>query len=137
MHHANDICGCGGIGCVETMVSGVKLKRIHQEHFSDTPFEQMFTLHHETEPLIEFIHNLAIAITTEINLLDVTNIILGGGVINMADFPRERLENEIKGFLRNETSRTTFNAHYTESSVEDGIIGAGIYAFKKRKGNDE
>lgn len=137
MHEAHDICGCGGIGCVETLVSGVKLKKIHQEYFSDSPFEQIFTLHGEKEPLVEFIHNLAIAITTEINLLDVTNIILGGGVINMIDFPREQLENNIKGFLRNETARTTFNAHYAASAIEDGIIGAGIYAFKKHKGNDE
>ena len=136
MRNATDICGCGGVGCVETLVSGVKLKKIHQEHFGDTNFEQIFTLHSEQEVLVEFIHNLAIAITTEINLLDVTNIILGGGVINMADFPKERLEKEIKGFLRNDTARTTFSTHYTKSAVEDGIIGAGVYAFKKLKGNN-
>ena len=137
MHKATDICGCGGIGCVETLVSGVKLKKIHQEHFAETPFEQLFTLHREKEPLVEFIHNLAIAIATEINLLDVTNIILGGGVVNMADFPRESLEKEVIGFLRNETARRTFNAHYTKSEVEDGVVGAGIYAFSKLKGNEQ
>ena len=137
MHKAIGICGCGGIGCVETLVSGVILKKIHQEYFSDTPFEQLFTMQREKEPLVEFVHNLAIAIAIEINLLDVTNIILGGGVINMVDFPREQLENNIKGFLRNETARKTFNAYYTKSEIEDGIIGAGIYAFKKLKGNDE
>jgi allose kinase len=137
MHKAVDVCGCGGIGCVETLVSGVKLKKIHQEHFAETPFEQLFTLHTGKEQLMEFIHNLAIAITTEINLLDVTNIILGGGVINMTDFPRESLENEIRGFLRNETARRTFNARYTKSEVEDGVVGAGIYAFKKLEGKKQ
>ena len=137
MRNASEICGCGGVGCVETLVSGAKLKKIHQEYFESTPFGKIFTLHSDKDPIIEFIHNLAIAISTEINLLDVTNIILGGGVINMVDFPREMLKKDIIGFLRNETARITFNVHYTKSEVVDGIAGAGIFAFKKLKGNNE
>lgn len=135
MHQAHDVCGCGSVGCVETLTSGVKLKRIHEQHFADTPFEQLFTLHSENPLVKEFIHNFAMAIAIEINLLDVTQIIVGGGVVNMVDFPRTSLEQEIKGFLRNDVARATFNVSYATSAVENGIIGAGIYAFSKLGGN--
>jgi ribulose-phosphate 3-epimerase len=124
-----EICGCGKTGCVETQTSGVKLTRIQQEYFTDYPIDQLFTKFSAHPSLVTFIRDLASTIATEIILLDVTTIILGGGVINMKDFPKETLEKEILKYLRNDYDVNALQLFYTTSESENGIIGASMLAF--------
>jgi len=134
VHSSVDVCGCGKIGCVETLTSGVKLVKIQQEYFIDCPIEQLFTKFSSHASLVEFVYNLASVIATEIILLDVTTIILGGGVIAMEDFPKQALETEIKKFLRNEIAVKSLKVLYTTSDSENGIIGASMLAYNELRG---
>lgn len=128
-----DVCGCGKVGCVETQVSGVKLKKIQEEFFKDCSIDELFSKYSLSDPLIKYIHNLASVIATEIILLDVTTIILGGGVIAMLDFPKKSLEIEISKLLRDEEAMKSLKVFYSTSEVENGIIGASMLAFNALK----
>lgn len=128
-----EMCGCGKIGCVETQTSGVKLTKIQQEYFIDCPIEQLFSKFSTHPSLVTFIRDLASTIATEIILLDVPTIILGGGVINMKDFPKEALETEILKYLRNDQEINPLQLFYTTSESENGIIGASMLAFNALK----
>ena len=135
LRSVKDVCGCGKVGCVETRSSGVKLKKIHEEFFAEYPLDQLFTKFSSSDQLIEYIQDLANAIATEIILLDITTIILGGGVISMADFPKETLESQILKLMRNKEAYDDLKIFYTTSDVENGIIGAGMLAFQALKEN--
>lgn len=128
-----EICGCGKIGCVETQTSGVKLTKIQQEYFIDCPIEQLFSKFSNHPSLVTFIRDLARIIATEIILLDVSTIILGGGVINMKDFPKETFKTEILKYLRSDQEGNSLQLFYTTSESENGIIGASMLAFNALK----
>jgi len=88
-------CGCGNIGCIETVASGLYLREIAQEHFPQTPIGDIF-LHHASHPVIqEYLGYLAIPVASEINILDPLAVILGGGVLHAPGFPLPDLEREI------------------------------------------
>lgn len=131
MRDVEDHCGCGGIGCVETRVSGTKLRKIQTDSFPDCPIGQLFTQHTSSSEIQAFIRDFALTIATEITLLDVSTIIVGGGVVAMADFPRADLEKHIHAYLRSDSLRDTLNVHYAHSHPENGVIGAALHAFAK------
>lgn len=125
------ICSCGNVGCSETMASGWRLKEIQEELFPETPIADIFTRYLDAPVIQGFIDVLAQVITTEINLLDPDYIILGGGLLIMDNFPMKLLEERIHFFARKPLPEGNLQIIYSDPGQENGVIGAGIHAYKE------
>ena len=88
-------CGCGNAGCMEAFAGGKALVRLQKALYPDTPVGEIFTRHHHDQPLLDVIDGMAVSVATEVNILDPDYILLGGGVLNMPDFPRSVLKEQI------------------------------------------
>lgn len=126
-------CVCGNIGCIETLASGKRLAELRQKHFNDVPFEKLFELYHDHPIIEEFIECLAIPITTEINIFDPDYVILGGGVLQMKNFPKDKLEGHIKEHTRKPYPAQTLSIQYAESHQKTGVLGIGFYVWSHFK----
>ncbi len=113
---------------LESIVSGFNLIEIHKKHFSQTPFEDIFKKHFDAKEIQNYLHILAFYIATEMTILDISTIILGGGVIMSEQFPKDYLETLIKKNLFAELTKKNFKAYYALPQVNSGILGAVIYA---------
>lgn len=126
-----DVCGCGNTGCIELYAGGKNLERIAGT--LDTPIGEVFTRCADHPAVREYIDNIAVAVAAEINILNPDLIVLGGGVLAMADFPRSYLEERIRARARKPYPAETLEFIYSEDADENGVIGGGIYAQKKLK----
>ena len=121
----NDLlCGCGKVGCSETLVSGRALIRLYEQMNLEGDFKDIFTLHSKLPQIVEFVDNFAKMIAMEINILDIVNIIIGGGVVNMNGFPKEYLNKCIMNLLRSDILESELEIIYVDDNPERGIIGA-------------
>jgi len=127
----NEICTCGNKGCIEIYASGKRLREIQQQYFADTDISELFTKHKQNPVIEEFVRALAVPIAIEINLLDPDYAIIGGGVPNMADFPRAKLEEYIYQYVRKPFPAQGLQLLYAKMAQEAGVLGAAFYAFKK------
>jgi len=125
-------CPCGNRGCVEMIASGKALKTLQETWYPEDSIADVFTLHAMEAPVRAFINDLALPIATEINILDPDEIILGGGVLQMDGFPKETLENAIRLHTRKPYPAESLVFHYSGEKQENGVIGAGILALRKR-----
>ncbi len=129
MRGVTEVCGCGNPGCAEAIAAGRPLATLCAVRFPDTPIDELF-VRHSGDPLVEeYVHDLALPVATEINMLDPDFIILGGGVLQMRCFPRERLEHFIRLHTRKPFPANDLHLLYARSAQENGVIGAGIHAF--------
>lgn len=124
-------CGCGNRGCVETFASGKYLRALCEGELGGVFIGDVFKKQKDHPLIKKFIRELAIPIATEINILDPDYIILGGGVVHMEGFPCEELEAAIHEFARKPYPEQSLEFVYSVESQENGVIGAGIYAFKE------
>lgn len=90
--YLEEACGCGNKGCLENIDAGKYLVKFCKEVYKDTKIEDIFMLHGEDLQIKEFIDSVAVAVTTEINILNPDYIIVGGGVLNMKHFSKKELE---------------------------------------------
>ncbi|MEA4999784.1 MAG: allose kinase [Candidatus Limiplasma sp.] len=129
-------CPCGNVGCVEMIASGKALKALQEKHYPKEMIADIFVAHGSEAPLMRFINDLALPIATELNILDPDEIILGGGVLQMEGFPKAALEAAIRFHTRKPYPERALRFHYSCEKQENGVIGAGLLAFKelKRKG---
>lgn len=127
-------CGCGNRGCMEAFAGGKALARIQQEHFSETPIGDLFTRHGKDQILLCFIDGMATAVTTEINILDPDYILVGGGVLNMKDFPRDLLDERICEHTRKPLPCRELKLLYTEDEVDKSVRGGAIYVRRQLSG---
>jgi allose kinase len=106
------LCGCGGKDCAEAYASGRVLARIAKGF--DIPVENVFTRRHEkpelARMLARFLEDQAITIAIATVLFDPQIILLGGGVIEMKDYPYNELSEIVRKRLPpiHETSRHKF-----------------------------
>lgn len=113
---------------LESFVSGFNLIKIHDKYFKDTPFNDLF-IKHFNDPIIQnYLHVLAYYIVTEITILDISTIILGGGVIMSENFPKAYLETLIHKNLFTQKAKENLKIYYAPSHINSGIIGATIQA---------
>ena len=127
-------CGCGNIGCLEAVAGGKALARIQKEQYPGTPIGDMFSLHGRDQALLDFVDGMAIAVTTEVNILDPDQILLGGGVLNMKDFPRALLDKKIREHTRKPLPWEELHLIYTEDEADKSVVGGAIYARRKLNG---
>lgn len=124
-------CGCGNRSCMELFASGKHLRELCDLHFPQTHISDVFK-EHANHPIIQkFIHDLAIPVSTEINILDPDYIIIGGGLPQMEEFPKEQLESAIHEYARKPYPEKTLSFSYSVPMQENGVIGAGIYGMKQ------
>ena len=130
----NGPCGCGNNGCAEPLAGGLYLAGLCREAFPDTPVAELFTRHAGHPLLARFIERLGRVIATEINILDPEVLLLGGGVIDMAEFPRAALESSIRAHTRKPLPHDTLRILYAEGDDgRGGAVGAGILAGRSLK----
>ena len=124
-------CGCGNPGCLETVCSGIALKRWYEQQPRDYELGELFT-YAVQEPFIQdLLHHAARAIATSINLFDPDSIILGGGVMDMPAFPREQLIEMIKTHIRRPLPYQAVRFITASSSAFNGAQGAATLARKR------
>jgi len=116
---------------LETFVSGHTLIKIHEKHFKDTAFEEIFIKHLDSPVIKNFLYMLAFYIVTEITILDVHTIILGGGVITSRQFPKDYLFNIIKRNLYSKKTKENIRVYFADSDQNSGILGAYLYALEE------
>lgn len=124
------ICGCGNIGCTECYASGKALEYILRDHFPDTSMSDLFVKHGQDPILLDFVDGVACVVAAEINLLDPTCVVLGGGVLTMPAFPMKLLEEKIHLHARKPLPEETIELRYTDGLPENGVYGALICAQK-------
>lgn len=125
------VCGCGNVGCIETVASGKALAEIVKREFPGEPVTVAFEQHQEHPSIKQFITNLAMAIASEINILDPVAVVLGGGMVNFGYFPRDFLEQEVYRFTRKPLPAQATTFIYSNGGQQAGVVGAGIYAFEQ------
>ncbi|WP_336221696.1 allose kinase [Citrobacter amalonaticus] len=121
-------CACGNPGCLETVCSGLALKRWYEQQPRDYALSELF-VHASTEPFVQnLLESAARAIATSINLFDPDAVILGGGVMDMHAFPRETLITLIQKYLRRPLPYQAVRFITASSSAFNGAQGAATLA---------
>jgi len=126
-------CACGKTGCVETLTSGNWLAGWARQHATNTPLAQLFTEHGQHPDLVEFVERLARTIASEMNILDPEYLVLGGGVLAMANFPIERLEASIRLHLRAPYPAQGLTIVTSSVTDETGCRGACMAAQREAR----
>lgn len=122
-------CGCGLVGCIEPHASGNALRRLQVERFPHTPLEDLFTEHGDHDCVTGFLEHLALAIATEVNIIDPNTVVLGGGVVAMRDFPRRALEQAVLRRVRRPLPADDLTFVYSDNSQFNGLLGGTIQAL--------
>lgn len=121
-------CPCGNHGCAETVTSGHWLSGWAAEHLPDIPLGEVFSVHRHHPALEAFVTRLAKVIAMEMNILDPDTLILGGGVLAMADFPQDALRQQIRQYLRPPITRSGLNIVFSAPGDQTGSRGACLAA---------
>lgn len=124
-------CSCGKKGCCECYASGWKLQEIRKRYYPDTEIGDLFTLYREEKPLQEFISACAHVYAVMATIFNPDTIIVGGGVPEMKDFPKEEFEQEVNAATGTDVMSYGFDYVYSKSFVGKGVIGAAIFARKQ------
>lgn len=130
-------CGCGNVGCLEAIAGGKAIARLQRDRYSETPIGEMFVSHGDKDDLLQIVNGMAIAVATEINILDPDQILIGGGVLNMKGFPLTVLDQMILAHTRKPLPCKDLHVIYTEDEPDKSVIGGAVYArhaLKKAEG---
>ncbi|EHD20620.1 MULTISPECIES: allose kinase [Brenneria] len=124
-------CGCGNAGCLETVCSGIALKRWYELQSRHYALGELF-IHARNEPFVQaLLQHAARAIATSINLFDPQAVILGGGVMDMPAFPRDALIARIDSHLRRPLPHAAVRFLAASSSAYNGAQGAAALALAR------
>ncbi|KAA9000122.1 allose kinase [Affinibrenneria salicis] len=117
-------CGCGNHGCLETVCSGVALRRWYEQTPRRYALGELF-LYSRNDPFIDaFLAHAARAIAASINLFDPHAVILGGGVMDMPGFPLDELIARTRRHLRRPLPHDAVRFIAAGSSDFNGASGA-------------
>lgn len=133
-YYGGDVsCSCGKKGCCECYASGWRLQQIREKFYPDTQIQDMFTLHRDEEPLREFVRACAHIYAVMATIFNPDTVIVGGGVPEMADFPREQFEREVNKNTGKDVMSYGFDYLYSRDNVGKGVIGAAVFARMRLK----
>lgn len=121
-------CGCGNPGCLETVCSGIALKQWYEQQSRDYAMGDIFSAAPDEPFIKQLLDQAARAIATSVNLFDPDAVILGGGVMDMTDFPRDALIAGIKHHLRRPLPHEAVKFIPASSSSFNGAQGAATLA---------
>lgn len=125
---SDEICGCGLVGCIENLAGGKYLARLKMNRYPETDIAEIFAEHENDSDVQKFVARLSACAVTEINILDPDYVIIGGGVVNMKNFPRETLHREIIAGTRKPYPAENLRIIYADDEPEKCVAGAGYYA---------
>ena len=128
---SEEVCGCGNVGCMEPLAGGRYLAQLCRDVYTDTHISEIFVKHGDTPELRRFVDRMAIAVATEINILDPDWVLIGGGVPAMENFPREYLVERIRVHARKPFPAETMEVIFTEDGEDKTVQGAAFYAAAK------
>lgn len=126
-------CGCGNVGCMETIASGKYLEELQARYFPGDQISELFDKYADSDILRHYVEGLSVPVAGEVNLFDPDYVILGGGVLQMRGFPVELLVHYIKQHTRKPLPCDDLQIILSSQSQESGVIGAGMYAFQQMK----
>lgn len=121
------MCGCGKKGCIELLACGNVLNRLATEKYK-CHVSEIFIKHSNENDVRCIVFNCAIAIATEVTILDPTCLVLGGGVIEMEGFPMDFLKQSIRENLRIPNPRESLKIISASGDEYAGVIGAALHA---------
>lgn len=124
-------CSCGKSGCCECYASGWRLQQIRKEYYPDTQIQDMFTLHREEAPVKEFVRACAHVYAVMATIFNPDTMIIGGGIPEMADFPKEEFEKAVGEAVGRDVMQYGFDYVYSEEFVGKGVIGAAVFARRR------
>lgn len=124
-------CSCGNTGCVEMYSCGKAFQRLCEKSFPDTPLSDVFVSKEGNEELDEFIRCMAVPVATEINILDPSFVFIGGGIVYMKGFPKDKLKSYIMRNVRKPYPYDGVGLIFSDNSPNNGIVGAAINGFRK------
>jgi allose kinase len=124
-------CPCGNAGCIEMRASGKRLEAIKAQHYPDAQsFEEMFAapVHHPA--IDDYLDAAACAIAAEINILDPDCVLLGGGVLSIANYPYDALLARVYAHTRKPYPAETLRCIRLPADALRGVRGGGLYAWE-------
>lgn len=124
-------CSCGNVGCIEMFSCGKALEGLAGERFPREPIGTLFSAHPDAPELMDFVRYMAAAVATEVNILDPDHVLLGGGLVQMADFPREAFRKAILDSTRKPCPAENLSLFFAVDAPENGIIGAAIEGYRR------
>lgn len=128
---STNLCGCGNYGCAEAISGGVFLTGLKDSMFPDTDISELFVWHGNAPVLTEYTERLARVIAAEVNIIDPEILLLGGGVVEMMGFPKDKLEEAILAHIRKPLPHDNLKIVYSPAGDgTNGVIGAGILAWR-------
>ena len=125
------LCTCGNIGCLEPFGGGKRLNELCGTVFPAETIRTVYRDYGDTDQIREQIDAMAIAVATEVNILDPEYVVLGGGVLQMEGFPVVDFERRIRDYVRKPYPEQNLKIVYSRPNQENGIIGAGIYGWAR------
>lgn len=128
---ATGICGCGKVGCLETVCCGRWLKGWQENNAPSTPIHQIFACHGDHPDLQGFVETAAMSIATAINIIDPEVVFLGGGVLEMPGFPFERLKERLLVHTRGPLPREVVEVLLASNLSDSGARGGCLYVASK------
>lgn len=126
-------CTCGNRACVETIASGKHLEELTARFFPQTDIKKVFKEHGNSPIINLFVQNLAVPIATEINILDIQLCIIGGGVVDMEGFPKEKLFEWVHFYARKPYPQKNLRLIFTRHDQQSGVFGSAVFAQKNLK----
>lgn len=130
LYGSTEICGCGKKGCIELKACGRVLEHLAEKIFH-CPVREIFQQYGSTSEIKEIIEYFALAIATEIGILDPRCVVLGGGVVDMPGFPKDLLITRIRSHVRTPYPRESLEFIFASGDTQAGIVGAVIHAKNK------
>lgn len=121
-------CSCGKTGCCECYASGWRLQKIREEFYPDTEIRDLFRLHGNEKPLQDFVKACAHVYALMATIFNPDTVIVGGGVPEMEDFPREEFERAVNESTGKDVMSYGFDYLYSREYVGKGVIGAAVFA---------
>ena len=120
------VCVCGNTDCLEAYASGHTL--VELSTVSGIPVEGLFLRRRESaslgRALKQFIYDHAYATATAINLFDPELCVIGGGIPQMAAYPRELFTATVMEPLRRPYPRETVRLAWAELGSGASLYGA-------------
>ena len=131
---SGELCGCGNVGCMENLAGGKYLAKLCREKFTGVPIGELFTRCSDTPEIRQFIDRMAMTVATEVNIVNPDPMIIGGGVPDMKNFPKELLEERIRFYTRKPYPERSLHLIFAENRGDKSVAGAALYAWDKYRG---
>ncbi len=125
------VCGCGNVGCMESVAGGNYLDRLCREIYKDTHVSEIFVRHGKDDLLLQFVDRMAMTVATEVTILDPDHMLIGGGVPEIREFPGDLLKERILFHTRKPYPAENLDLVFTGDAKEKCVLAAASYAFQK------